>query len=148
MNKITKTTAAAVVLIVGLSLAGCSTTSEEPKKSPAPTSETTEAPATETPSDVGESTGFAPIELVPADIEDGSTIDLKRGDWIYLVVEGDPSLWKGSSSNTVVAEFVSGGLVDEVIYNPGISALTAGEATISLTDPDGNTKEFTLSITE
>jgi hypothetical protein len=79
---------------------------------------------------------------------DGKTVDLKVGGHIDLT--GDSTTykdWTGEISDPKVAEFTAGKDEGGASFNPGIVALAAGEATVTLTNSTSNkTVTFTVKV--
>ncbi len=139
--------ATGLALVLGLTLAGCSPAdSSEPTT---PDSSTTTPADENTDAPVDENVQVkAPIIIQVSTLEDGVELPAVAGDFIDLIVDSNQGAWIGESSDNAIAEFVPGGEADGAVFNPGVTVLAPGSATITLTDPEGNVKTLVLTITE
>lgn len=120
---------AAALLSVGV-LAGCSSSSD---------TATDEAAA-------GESTEMLP----PVIIAEGDTsATCAVGNFLDIIVAEDKLAGTTvDSSDPALVEVTQGGEEGDALFNPGGSCLAAGSATITVTNPDGSTRDIALTITE
>lgn len=88
---------------------------------------------------------IGPIMVEPSQTEVTATV----GRVIVFDVGDDPGQWEISSSDESVVSVQPGGERDGAVFNPGGEALQVGEATVTLSDPEGmDALEFTITVTE
>lgn len=127
-------TAAAVgaAALLGVTvLAGCSSSSDS----------TAEATAS---ADAG-------AQMLPPVIitEDQATATCKVGDALDIIVaEAQLAGTTVDSSDAALVEVTQAKQEGDALFNPGGKCLAAGEATITLTGPDGATRDIALTITD
>ena len=107
-------------------LAGCSSSDES-------------ATDTETSS---ESTQMLPPVIITPDQMDATAV---VGDMIDIVVD-DPVNTVIAVDNADVLEITQGSDDGSAIFNPGAKALAAGTATITVTNPDGSTRNIVVVV--
>lgn len=123
---------AAALIGVGV-LAGCSSSSDS--------TATDEASAAEE----------AVTSLLPPVIitEDQSSATCKVGDFLDIIVpEAQLAGTTVDSSDSALVEVVQARQEGDALFNPGGTCIAAGEATLTLTGPDGSTRDIALTITE
>ncbi len=127
MKKINKVAAIGAIGILGVSvLAGCSS-SDESATDTATSSETSQ---------------MLPPVIVTADQMDAAAV---VGDMIDIVVD-DPVNTVIAVDNADVLEVSQGYDDGSAIFNPGAKALAAGTATITVTNPDGSTRNIVVVV--
>ena len=127
MKKMNKFAAMGAIGILGVTvLAGCSSSDES-------------ATDTETSS---ESTQMLPPVIITPDQMDATAV---VGDMIDIVVD-DPVNTVISVDNADVLEITQGSDDGSAIFNPGAKALAAGTSTITLTNPDGSTRNIVVVV--
>ena len=123
--------AASAVLGVAV-LAGCSSSSD---------STDTAASA-----EAGGSTEMLPPVIIT---EDQSSATCKVGDFLDIIVAEDKLAGTTvDSSDEALVEVTQARQEGDAVFNPGGTCLAAGEATLTLTDPQGATRDIALTITE
>jgi len=127
MKKMNTIAAVGTIGILGVTvLAGCSSSSD---------------PATETATS-SETSQMLPPVIVTSDQMDAAAV---VGDTIDIVVD-DPVNTVISVDNADVLEITQGYDDGSAIFNPGAKALTAGTATITVTNPDGSTRDIVVTV--
>jgi hypothetical protein len=127
VKKINKVAAIGAIGILGVSvLAGCSS-SDESATDTATSSETSQ---------------MLPPVIVTADQMDAAAV---VGDMIDIVVD-DPVNTVIAVDNADVLEVSQGYDDGSAIFNPGAKALAAGTATITVTNPDGSTRNIVVVV--
>ena len=127
MKKMNKFAAMGAIGILGVTvLAGCSSSDES-------------ATDTETSS---ESTQMLPPVIITPDQMDATAV---VGDMIDIVVD-DPVNTVIAVDNADVLEITQGSDDGSAIFNPGAKALAAGTATITVTNPDGSTRNIVVVV--
>lgn len=127
MKKMNTIAAVGTIGILGVTvLAGCSSSSD---------------PATETATSSETSQVIAPV-IITADQMDAAAA---VGNIIDIVVD-DPVNTVISVDNADVLEITQGYDDGSAIFNPGAKALTAGTATITVTNPDGSTRDIVVTV--
>ncbi len=127
MKKINKIAAIGAISILGVSvLAGCSS-SDESTTDTATSSETSQ---------------MLPPVIITADQMDATAV---VGDMIDIVVD-DPVNTVIAVDNADVLEITQGYDDGSAIFNPGAKALAAGTATITVTNPDGSTRNIVVVV--
>ena len=127
MKKINKIAAIGAISILGVTvLAGCSS-SDESATDTATSSETSQ---------------MLPPVIVTADQMEAAAV---VGDMIDIVVE-DPVNTVIAVDNADVLEVTQGYDDGSAIFNPGAKALAAGTATITVTNPDGSTRDIVVVV--
>ncbi len=127
MKKINKIAAIGAIGILGVTvLAGCSS-SEESATDTATSSETSQ---------------MLPPVIITADQMDAAAV---VGDMIDIVVD-DPVNTVIAVDNADVLEITQGYDDGSAIFNPGAKALAAGTATITVTNPDGSTRDIVVVV--
>ncbi len=127
MKKINIIAAMGAISILGATvLAGCSSSSD---------------PATDTATSSETSQVIAPV-IITADQMDATAA---VGHVIDIVVD-DPVNTVISVDNADVLEIAQGYDDGSAIFNPGAKALTAGTATITVTNPDGSTRDILVTV--
>ena len=86
---------------------------------------------------------IGPIIVEPSQTDVEATV----GRYLSFNVE-DPGKWQISSSDDSIVTVEAGGERDGATFNPGGQALAPGEATVTLTDPEGDALAFTVTVTE
>jgi hypothetical protein len=103
---------------------------------------------TTAPAGGGSSSVLPPI-IADLNSIDGTTVEVPAGGTIDLT--GDSTTytdWTGEISDPKVAEFVAGKDEGGASFNPGIKALEAGEAEVTLNNSTSNkTVTFTVKVT-
>lgn len=127
MKKINKIAAIGAISILGVSvLAGCSS-SDESASDTATSSETSQ---------------MLPPVIITADQMEAAAV---VGDMIDIVVD-DPVNTVIAVDNADVLEITQGYDDGSAIFNPGAKALAAGTATITVTNPDGSTRDIMVVV--
>ena len=125
--------AASAVLGVAV-LAGCSSSSDSGSTDTAASAE------------AGDSTQMLPPVIIT---EDQSSATCKVGDFLDIIVAEDKLAGTTvDSSDEALVEVTQARQEGDAIFNPGGKCLAAGEATLTLTDPQGATRDIALTITE
>jgi hypothetical protein len=127
LKKISKIAAIGAISILGVTvLAGCSS-SDESATDTATSSETSQ---------------MLPPVIITADQMDAVAV---VGDMIDIVVD-DPVNTVIAVDNADVLEIAQGYDDGSAIFNPGAKALAAGTATITVTNPDGSTRNIVVVV--
>jgi outer membrane murein-binding lipoprotein Lpp len=127
MKKMNKFAAMGAIGILGVTvLAGCSSSDES---------------ATDTATS-SESTQMLPPVIITADQMDATAV---VGDMIDIVVD-DPVNTVIAVDNADVLEITQGSDDGSAIFNPGAKAIAAGTATITVTNPDGSTRNIVVVV--
>ena len=125
--------AASAVLGVAV-LAGCSSSSDSGSTDTAASAE------------AGGSAEMLPPVIIT---EDQSSATCKVGDFLDIIVAEDKLAGTTvDSSDPALVEVTQARQEGDAIFNPGGTCLAAGEATLTLTDPQGATRDIALTITE
>ncbi len=96
--------------------------------------------------EAGGSTEMLPPVIIT---EDQTSATCKVGDFLDIIVPED--ILAGTtvdSSDPALVEVTQAKEEGGAIFNPGGKCLAAGEATLTLTDPQGATRDIALTITE
>lgn len=125
----TKVAAVGAAGLLGLAvLAGCSSSEES---------------ATDTASEMAEeSTQMLPPVIIAADQTEATAV---VGDFIDILTD-DPVNTVIAVDNPEVLEITQGYDDGSAIFNPGGKALAAGTAVVTVTNPDGSTREITIVV--
>ena len=127
MKTMNKFAAIGAIGILGVTvLAGCSSSDES---------------ATDTATS-SESTQMLPPVIITADQMDATAV---VGDMIDIVVD-DPVNTVIAVDNADVLEITQGSDDGSAIFNPGAKAIAAGTATITVTNPDGSTRNIVVVV--
>jgi len=127
VKKINKIAAIGAISILGVSvLAGCSS-SDESASDTATSSETSQ---------------MLPPVIITADQMEAAAV---VGEMIDIVVD-DPVNTVIAVDNADVLEITQGYDDGSAIFNPGAKALAAGTATITVTNPDGSTRDIVVVV--
>jgi hypothetical protein len=127
VKKINKIAAIGAISILGVSvLAGCSS-SDESASDTATSSETSQ---------------MLPPVIITADQMEAAAV---VGEMIDIVVD-DPVNTVIAVDNADVLEITQGYDDGSAIFNPGAKALAAGTATITVTNPDGSTRNIVVVV--
>ncbi len=127
MKRMNKIASIGAVSILGVTvLAGCSSSDET-------------ATDTATSSEMSE---MLPPVIITADQMDASAV---VGDMIDIVVD-DPVNTTIAVDNADVLEITQGTDDGSALFNPGAKALAAGTATITVTHPDGSTRDIVVTV--
>ncbi len=127
MKRMNKIASIGAVSILGVTvLAGCSS-SDETATDTATSSETSQ---------------MLPPVIITADQMDASAV---VGDMIDIVVD-DPVNTTIAVDNADVLEITQGTDDGSALFNPGAKALAAGTATITVTNPDGSTRDIVVTV--
>lgn len=130
---------AAAAGALGLLLAGCGSDSASDEASPSPTSSAQTSPA---PSDSPIGGSVLPPVIIP----DGATsATAKVGDTLVFNVK-DPVNTKISTTDTSILELTQGYSDGSAVFNPGAKALAAGNAIVTVAEPDETTYEVSITI--
>jgi hypothetical protein len=116
----------AVVLVAGLLVAACSGT---PSPSPAP------------PSSPGGGEVIGPVILDA----DNTSATVSVGRMVVFNVD-DPTTWEIAAEPEGVVKVQKGYDDGSAVFNPGAEALKPGVATVTLTNPAGDTLVFTITV--
>ena len=126
----TKAAAIGAAGLLGIAvLAGCSSSEETP-------SETSASEMSE------EGSQMLPPVIIAVDQTDASAV---VGDFIDILAD-DPVNTVISVDNPEVLEITQGYDDGSAIFNPGAKALAAGTAVITVTNPDGTTRNITVVV--
>ena len=127
MKRINKIAAIGAISILGVTvLAGCSSSDES---------------ATDTATS-SEASQMLPPVIITADQMDAAAV---VGDMIDIVVD-DPVNTVIAVDNADVLEVTQGYDDGSAIFNPGAKALAPGTATITVTNPDGSTRNIVVVV--
>ncbi len=127
MKRMNKIASIGAVSILGVTvLAGCSS-SDETATDTATSSETSQ---------------MLPPVIITADQMDASAV---VGDMIDIVVD-DPVNTTIAVDNADVLEITQGTDDGSALFNPGAKALAPGTATITVTHPDGSTRDILVTV--
>ena len=138
--KITSIVALAGVAVFGLS--ACTTSSEESKESSkVETSEVATSTPVETPQ------VLSPLTKSLDELKDAQLTAVVGQGVNINVPEADVANYTATSSDPAVAVFTPGGVQGSAVTNPGLTALAAGQTTITLTNTVTNAvTTFTLTV--
>jgi len=112
-------------------LAGCSSSSES--------------------TDTAASADAGAAEMLPPVIitEDQTSATCKVGNFLDVIVAEDKLAGTTiDSSDAAIVEVTQAKQDGDALFNPGGSCLAPGDATLTLTGPDGATREIALTVTE
>ena len=139
MSRMRTAAALGATALLGVAvLAGCSSSSDS---GDAAGSTDTAASA-----EAGGSTEMLPPVIIT---EDQSSATCKVGNFLDIVVPEDMLVGTTvDSSDPALVEVTQAKEEGGAIFNPGGKCLAAGEATLTLTDPQGGTRDIALTITE
>ena len=127
MKRMNKIAAIGAISILGVTvLAGCSS-SDESETDTSTTSETTQ---------------MLPPVVVTADQMNVAAV---VGNMIDIVVD-DPVNTTIAVDNSDVLEITQGKDDGSALFNPGAKALAVGTATVTVTNPDGTTRDITVTV--
>lgn len=128
----------ALLAVVGMGALSACSSSSEPAASP-----TASASETASPSETGTSV------LPPVIVEPGQNeVTAKVGDTIVINVD-DPVNEAITTNDPTILEVVPGSDDGSAVFNPGAVALTAGTATLTLTNAEtGTERVITVTVTE
>ena len=127
MKRMNKVAAIGAISILGVTvLAGCSSSSD---------------PATDTAT-ASETSQMLPPVIVTADQMEAAAM---VGDMIDIVVD-DPVNTTITVDNADVLEITQGSDDGSALFNPGAMALAAGTATVTVTNPDGSTRDIVVTV--
>lgn len=127
MKNMNKFAAIGAIGILGVTvLAGCSSSEET---------------ATDTAT-ASESSQMLPPVIITVDQTDATAV---VGDMIDILAE-DPVNTVIAVDNADVLEITQGSDDGSAIFNPGAKALAAGTATITVTNPDGSTRNIVVVV--
>jgi outer membrane murein-binding lipoprotein Lpp len=127
MKRMNKFAAIGAIGILGVTvLAGCSSSDES---------------ATDTATS-SESAQMLPPVIITVDQMEAAAV---VGDMIDIVVD-DPVNTVIAVDNADVLEITQGSDDGSAIFNPGAKALAAGTATITVTNPDGSTRNIVVVV--
>jgi hypothetical protein len=128
---LTRTFLGVLVVAAAVALAGCA--------SPAPS--TPASSATPIGGDI-----VAPVTMSANDLQ-GATVDLVVGQ-VLNITTGDLAVesYRGEVSDPEVATFVPGREEDGATFNPGITAVGAGSADVTLTNADGGIQPLAFTV--
>jgi PBP1b-binding outer membrane lipoprotein LpoB len=127
MKRMNKVAAIGAISILGVTvLAGCSSDTESATDT-ATSSETTQM--------------FPPV-IVTADQMDVAAV---VGNMIDIVVD-DPVNTTIAVDNSDVLEITQGKDDGSALFNPGAKALAVGTATVTVTNPDGTTRDIMVTV--
>lgn len=134
-NQLARSAAIGASALLGVTLlAGCSSSSDEPA-------------ADETTSQEAESGGETQM-LPPVIVEPGQTeATAKVGDFIDIVVD-EVIGTTIATDNPEVLEISQARQDGDAIFNPGAQALAPGSATITVTNPDNDSYDIAVTVTE
>lgn len=137
MTRIRTAAALGSAALLGVAvLAGCSSSSDSGDAAG-------EATAS---AEAGGSTEMLPPVIIT---EDQTSATCKVGDFLDIIVPED--ILAGTtvdSSDPALVEVTQAKEEGGAIFNPGGKCLAAGEVTLTLTDPQGATRDIALTITE
>jgi PBP1b-binding outer membrane lipoprotein LpoB len=127
MKRMNKVAAIGAISILGVTvLAGCSSDTES---------------ATDTATS-SETTQMLPPVIATADQMDVAAV---VGNMIDIVVD-DPVNTTIAVDNSDVLEITQGKDDGSALFNPGAKALAVGTATVTVTNPDGTTRDIMVTI--
>ncbi len=127
MKRMNKIASIGAISILGVTvLAGCSSSGDA---------------ATDTATS-SETSQMLPPVIITADQMDASAV---VGDMIDIVVD-DPVNTTIAVDNADVLEITQGTDDGSALFNPGAKALAAGTATITVTNPDGSTRDIVVTV--
>jgi len=127
MKRMNKVAAIGAISILGVTvLAGCSSDTES---------------ATDTATS-SETTQMLPPVIVTADQMDVAAV---VGNMIDIVVD-DPVNTTIAVDNSDVLEITQGKDDGSALFNPGAKALAVGTATVTVTNPDGTTRDIVVTV--
>ncbi len=122
-----RTTAIAAAALIGAGvLAGCSSSSDS--------------------ADTGDAAQALPPVIIT---EDQTSATCKVGNFLDVIIPEEQLAGTTiDSSDTALVEVTQAKQEGDALFNPGGKCLAAGEATLTLTGPDGATREIALTISE
>ena len=139
MSKVAVAAASSALLL--FSLAGCSsgTSTETPETD----TDVVEEVIEESPE--GEGTQVLPPQIVDPEELQGASFEVTAEQPLVINAD-DPAEWTGTTTDTTVAVFVPGSDDGTTVFNPGFEAVGPGETVASVTSPDGDTYDFTITV--
>jgi len=122
-----RTTAIAAAALIGAGvLAGCSSSSDS--------------------ADTGDAAQALPPVIIT---EDQTSATCKVGNFLDVIIPEEQLAGTTiDSSDTALVEVTQAKQEGDALFNPGGKCLAAGDATLTLTGPDGATREIALTISE
>ncbi len=139
MTRMRTAAALSTAALLGVAvLAGCSSSSDSGGSS--------DAGDTAASAEAGDSSQALPPVIIT---EDQSAATCKVGNFLDIIVPEDMLVGTTvDSSDPALVEVTQAKEEGGAIFNPGGKCLAAGEATLTLTDPQGGTRDIALTITE
>lgn len=103
------------------------------------------SPGTSTPSETNGA--LPPVIVTPSELA-GTTVEITQEQPLVISVEDatEVEAWVGSVVDINVATFVPGEDDGDAQFNPGFEAVSAGSTEASVTSPEGEVLEFTITV--
>lgn len=134
-----RTAAIGASALLGVTLlAGCSSSSDEPAAE-----ETTSQEAADDSMEEGSTQMLPPVIVEPGQTE----ATAKVGDFIDIVVDEIVGTTI-ATDNPEILEISQARQDGDALFNPGAQALAPGTATITVTGPDSESYDITVTVTE
>lgn len=130
---------AAVAIALPLLIAGCTPTAS----APAVPAESAAAPS---PSSSPGEQLLPPAIVSPGDLA-GADVSVAIGSALVVAVaDGTEAEWTGTTADVTIAEFSAGGPSEGAVFRPGFIARALGTTAATVTGPDGQQIDFTISV--
>lgn len=122
-----------------LAIAGCTPTAS----APAVPAESIAAPS---PSTSAAEQLLPPAVVSPGDLG-GTDVHVAVGSALVVTVpDGTEAEWTGTTADVTIAEFSAGGPSEGAVFHPGFIARALGTTAATITGPDGQRIDFTISV--
>ncbi|SDO81492.1 hypothetical protein SAMN04487848_2257 [Microbacterium sp. ru370.1] len=132
-------TFALAAVALPLVIAGCTPTAS----APAVPAESIAAPSPST--SPGEQV-LPPAVVSPGDLA-GTDVSVSIGSALVVAVpDGTEAEWTGTTADVTIAEFSAGGPSEGAVFRPGFVARALGTTAATVTGPDGQQVDFTISV--
>lgn len=128
---------AAVLVAASLLMAGCAPAASDD----APVAGGGASPAASASAQI-----LAPTIVSPGELDTRQATVVVATALVIAVPDGTEAEWTGTTADPTIADFSAGGASEGAVFRPGFQARKVGTTAATLSGPDGQEIDFTISV--
>lgn len=128
---------AAVLVAAPLLMAGCAPAASDD----APVAGGGASPAASASAQI-----LAPTIVSPGELDTRQATVVVATALVIAVPDGTEAEWTGTTADPTIADFSAGGASEGAVFRPGFQARKVGTTAATLSGPDGQEIDFTISV--
>lgn len=89
---------------------------------------------------------LAPTIVSPGELDTRQATVVVATALVIAVPDGTEAEWTGTTADPTIADFSAGGASEGAVFRPGFQARKVGTTAATLSGPDGQEIDFTISV--